>query len=275
MSRPRVAVIQFPGSNCEYETARAARLSGLEADVVRWNTGSSLCSGYDACILPGGFSFQDRIRAGAVAAKEPVMDAVSDMAGRGIPILGICNGAQILVESGLVPGWAAGRVEACLAANHVSGRSGYYTSWIFVRAGAGAERSPWLCRAAEQPIPLPVAHAEGRFVFSAGVSRESLDRGGNTGLVYCRPDGSEALGFPWNPNGASFDLAGVLNGAGNVLALMPHPERARMLWQVPPALAGEWGTRRRSMAADDTAGSPGPGAVFFDGLASALGRAGL
>lgn len=270
MSRARVAVIQFPGSNCEYETARAVARSGLEASIIRWNSGAGLSKGFEACVLPGGFSFQDRIRAGAVAAKEPVMEAVSEMADRGVPVLGICNGAQILVESGLVPGWVPGRVEACLAANHIPGRSGYLSSWIFVKADAPARRSPWLCRIPDGPFPLPIAHAEGRFVFPAGVSAGSLAESGNIGLTYCRSDGSAAGGVPWNPNGSSFDLAGILNSSGNVLAVMPHPERARMLWQVPPVLGGEWGEARRS-AGPGTIDAPGPGAAFFDSLAAALG----
>jgi len=269
MSLPRVAVIQFPGSNCEYETARAAELSGLSARVVRWNRAGGLAGECDACILPGGFSFQDRIRAGAVAAKEPVMDAVCEMAARGMPVLGICNGAQILVESGLVPGWSPGRIEASLAANHVPGRSGYLSSWIFVWSGPHATGSPWLCRAPQEPVPLPVAHAEGRFVLPAGTSLSDLEQRGGVGLVYCRPDGSGAGGFPWNPNGAGFDLAGVANPEGNVLAMMPHPERACMLWQVPANLPGPWGDRRRSRSME--AVSRGPGASIFDSLAAYLG----
>ncbi len=268
MSRPGVAVIQFPGSNCERETARALESAGLSATIIRWNEGARLISSCHACVLPGGFSFQDRIRAGAVAAKEPVMEAVAAMADSGRPVLGICNGAQILVESGLVPGWAPGSVEAALAANDIPGRSGYLSGWAFVRVAEGASRSPWLAEAPGGAIPLPFAHAEGRFEFAQGTSLDHLISRGTPGLLYCRRDGSPALGFPANPNGSSFSLAGILNPGGNVLAMMPHPERAAMLWQVPPALGGSWGGLRRASRRLDV---PGPGAALFLSLATFLG----
>lgn len=265
---PLVAVIQYPGSNCEYETAACVRASGLDCAIVRWNTPPVRLLAYDAFILPGGFSFQDRIRAGAIAAKEEITGAVCDAAADGKPVLGICNGAQILVESGLVPGWGDGAVEAALAANLIPGRSGYYSSWVFVTPGPGSGRSPWLA-GVQGPLPLPVAHAEGRFVLAWDVAQERLDSSGATGLVYCDPAGADAGLFPWNPNGSWRSLAGLLNPSGNVLAMMPHPERAFMLWQVPPALEGPWGEARRAGPPPD---ARGPGAALFCSLAAHLGR---
>jgi phosphoribosylformylglycinamidine synthase len=261
---PRVVVLQFPGSNCERETAAAARAAGMEAEVVRWNLPERL-EGADAVVLPGGFSFQDRVRAGAVAAKERIMEQVAGAVAGGTPVLGICNGAQILLESGLVPGWEAGRVEAALGANMVHGRSGYLSTWIHVRTlPETAGGCPWLCDLGGDPLPLPVAHAEGRFL----ISDDDRERAAACrGLVYCRPDGSEAAGFPHNPNGSVMDMAGMVGSGGAALAMMPHPERAAWMWQVPPAVAGAWGSRRRELSARELLAGSGPGMLFFTGLA--------
>lgn len=271
---PLVAVIQFPGSNCEYETARVVEGSGMACRIFRWNQIQPLRDATpDAFFLPGGFSFQDRVRAGAVAAKESLMDLVFEAASRGRPVLGICNGAQVLVESGLVPGWEPGRVEAALAANHVSGRSGYLSSWVFVRVRNGAGiGNPWLGELGGSPLPIPIAHAEGRFVFRP-------EDAGRTGpveaLAYCSHAGEESGAYPLNPNGSFHNLAAVMNPEGNVLAMMPHPERAFHLWQLPPWIPGEWGDRRSSAMSGGTLGTaPGPGYLFFRSLLAHFGGGG-
>ncbi len=264
-SVPLVAVIQFPGSNCEYETNRAIKNSEMESRIYRWNQWRELKdSQSDAYVLPGGFSFQDRVRAGAVAAKERIMDLVFSEAEDGKPVLGICNGAQILVESGMVPGWEKGRIESALAANHICGRSGYLSRWIFLRTTARAQQiCPWL--GINGIIPLPIAHAEGRFVFS----EENHGRAeSSAALKYCDEKGNESGDYPVNPNGSFLNLAGVMNDRGNVLAMMPHPERAFWLWQLPPSLPGEWGDRRtQSLRSGSYASSKGPGSLFFTSLA--------
>ncbi|MCK4235537.1 MAG: phosphoribosylformylglycinamidine synthase subunit PurQ, partial [Candidatus Krumholzibacteria bacterium] len=132
--KDKVAIIQFPGVNCEYETADAVRSVGLEAELFRWNEDPDLLDESAAVILPGGFSYQDRIRAGVVAAKDHIMDKVSELAAGGRPVLGICNGAQVLVESGLIPGLHWERVDLALAPNTMADREGYYCNWVHVRA---------------------------------------------------------------------------------------------------------------------------------------------
>ncbi|MCD4702378.1 MAG: phosphoribosylformylglycinamidine synthase I [Candidatus Aegiribacteria sp.] len=265
-SVPLVAVIQFPGSNCEYETSRAVQNSGMDSCIYRWNQWQELRDGRpDAYILPGGFSFQDRVRAGAVAAKEKIMDLVFSEAADGKPVLGICNGAQILVESGLVPGWERGRIESALAANHISGRSGYLSRWVFLHATTKAQRiCPWLGKTGNGIMPLPIAHAEGRFVFS----EENHYRASNSAaLKYCDEKGIESSDYPVNPNGSFLNLAGIMNDRGNVLAMMPHPERAFWMWQLPPFIPGEWGNRRnQSLHSDSFAATKGPGSFFFKSL---------
>lgn len=268
-TRHRIAVIRFPGMNCEEETRRAVIASGMDCDVFMWNGSRSALEEYDGYVLPGGFSYQDRVRAGAIAAKDRVVDCLFDAATAGKPIIGICNGAQVLLEAGLVPGIEAGRVEMGLARNIMPNRDGYYTNWTHLRvlndtsaatgaAGRGAV------------LPIPIAHAEGRFVSSADGLIDELFERDQIVLVYARPDGSQEDGFPANPNSSTRAIAGVTNPLGNVVAMMPHPERAARLFQVPERLAGPWGEWRRSARGARGPDESGPGAVVMDSLRAYL-----
>jgi phosphoribosylformylglycinamidine synthase I len=268
-ARHRIAVLRFPGMNCEEETRRAVVASGMDCDVFMWNGPRSVLEEYDGYVLPGGFSYQDRVRAGAIAAKDRVVECLFDSATAGKPIIGICNGAQILLEAGLVPGIEPGRVEMGLARNIMPNRDGYYTNWTHLRvlndtssATSAADRGTVL--------PVPVAHAEGRFVSSVdGLIDELFDRN-QVVLVYARADGSPEDGFPANPNSSTRSIAGVANPRGNVVAIMPHPERAARLFQVPERLAGPWGERRRSARGALGPEEAGPGAVVMDSLRAYL-----
>lgn len=271
---PSVAVLRFPGSNCERESLLAVERVGLSGRIVRWNEPPESLLRFDAYLLPGGFSYQDRIRAGAVAARLPLLEVVSRRAREGAPVFGICNGAQILVESGLVPsriapGSEAGAEDAvrlALAPNRIRGRDGYYTRWVFLAPGQAASRCLFT-RGLEEPIPMPMAHGEGRFITA---DRElGTNLAAEVALRYGAPNGGDATGFPWNPNGSLADAAGLIGGDGNVLALMPHPERAQWLAQVPERLPGAWGERRRRAGAEPDA--DGPGLILFRALARALG----
>jgi len=269
-----VAVVQFPGVNCEWETARALETVGLRATVKRWNVPAAEWDGFGAYVIPGGFSYQDRVRGGAIAAREPVMDVIAKAAANAVPVLGICNGAQVLVEAGLVPGRTQGRVELALAPNRMVNRSGYYTRWVFVEVGT----SPCVFTTGLQPgqlLPLPMAHAEGRFTTRDPEIRARVLEGTGVAFRYARPEGGAAESFPDNPNGALGAAAGITNEAGNVLALMPHPERGSWLWQVPPALRGPWGEERRAWASANTPTGDamfreGPGREIFRALARHL-----
>ena len=274
MSGARVAVVQFPGVNCEAETARALVRAGLEAELFRWTRAPRELAAFDAYVLPGGFSWQDRVRAGALAAKDPMLDELSARAADGAPVLGICNGAQVLVEAGLVPGNGDGvlpRVEVALARNRMPERTGYYTRWVWCRV----EDSPCVFTRGLEPgtlLPLPVAHGEGRFAAARKGRVEALAEAGQAPLRYSRHDGAMADAFPDNPNGSEAAVAALCNARGNVMALMPHPERAATLGQVARGIGGEWGERReRALAsADGSAFGDGPGMAFFRGLAKAL-----
>jgi phosphoribosylformylglycinamidine synthase len=290
--KPNVAVIQFPGVNCEYETVRACEAAGLGAQILRWNAPLDRLSSSAAIVLPGGFSYQDRIRAGVVAAKDRIVDAVVAAADRGVPVMGICNGAQILVEGGIVPGFQAGQIELALAPNKMPDRTGYFCTWVRVKKGpadcvftqfmnesvsdsppAGIKNHLSVMTEAldtdSLTVPVPVAHAEGRFITALAEVEEQLGRGTRIALYYAGPDGRTAEMFPDNPNGSMAAVAGVTNSGGNVLALMPHPERASWLHQVPRQAGGFWG-RRRALAGKEALFGPGPGRGFFISLRQAL-----
>jgi phosphoribosylformylglycinamidine synthase len=265
-----VGVIQFPGVNCEYETARALEAAGLDAEVIRWNDAGGRA--LDGIVLPGGWSYQDRVRGGAIAAREPVLDTVRELAAAGKPVLGICNGAQVLVEAGLVPGdGESAGPHLCLARNDRADRDGYYVNWVELVVGDAA------CAfthgvAPGTVIPMPVAHGEGRFATIDESVATALRDGTHVAFRY----GAGHDGIPGNPNGSIADVAGVAGGAaGNVLALMPHPERGAWLWQVPAGFPGEWGERRRTWRSGTEKGSDamraaGPGHVIFESMARYL-----
>ncbi|MCX7741036.1 MAG: phosphoribosylformylglycinamidine synthase subunit PurQ [Meiothermus sp.] len=206
----RVAVVQFPGSNCDQDALWALRLVGLRAELV-WHTEGSL-EGFQAAVLPGGFSYGDYLRAGALAKFSPVMQEVRRLALRGYPVLGICNGFQVLTEAGLLPG-------ALLANTNLH----FTCKEVYLRV----ERTdlPFTSAYAQgQVLRLPIAHAEGRY-YADEETLERLEQ--NRQVVFRYAPAPHAAGGPdHNPNGSLHDIAGIVNEGGNVLGMMPHPERA-------------------------------------------------
>ncbi|MCP4572316.1 MAG: phosphoribosylformylglycinamidine synthase subunit PurL [bacterium] len=256
-AQPRVAVVQLPGVNCEDESARLLNRYGAAAEIFRWTRPPEELEKFDGFLVPGGFSYQDRVRAGAVAAKDPLLRVLLEGAEAGKPLLGICNGCQVLVEAGLVPGFEPGRVEVALAGNRVPGRRGYHATWVGVEAHPQA-RTPFV-EGLTGVFPLPVAHAEGRFTHEDPAFFAQLAADGLVALRYA-PLGGRAAS---NPNGALLDTAGLTNRRGNVLAMMPHPERAAQLRHVPEDLPHPWGRSRRAAAGDfDLLEAAGPGAFL-------------
>ncbi len=271
----RAAVLQIPGVNCEYESVRALEAVGIEAAIVRFNEPSSVLSEFDAYLLPGGFAFQDRIRAGAVAAKLPAVERIAQESERGKIVLGICNGAQVLVETGIVPGIHPGRVEVALAPNRAPRRQGYLCRWIWMRGADGPGRAAFSSALPlAESAPLPIAHGEGRFITADPDVLRRIEAEGLGLFRYVSADGSPAGAYPDDPNGAMLQIAGLTNRAGNVLALMPHPERAAQLKHVPLEWPGAWGDRRRAAVGNwDALEGPGPGRFLFESLARRLGVA--
>ncbi|MCD6362090.1 MAG: phosphoribosylformylglycinamidine synthase I [Armatimonadetes bacterium] len=272
----RVALIQFPGSNCEWETKAAAEAAGISCDVFRWNRDPELLAEYDGYIIGGGFSYQDRVRSGAIACKEPIVARVmEEVTERGKPVVGICNGAQVLVEAGLIPGIRPGDVEMALAPNRVDPEhriAGFCCRWVFVKLACAPERCVFTSEMeAGEIMPIPIAHGEGRFTSMDADLVEQLKANDQIVFQYCDADGVVEDRLDINPNGAVENIAGLCNPQGNVMAMMPHPERASFLRQVPTDLGDVWSQRRRAAYGDARAmEGPGPGRVVFASMRNAL-----
>lgn len=266
----KVLIIQFPGVNCEYESLRVIESVGLRGEIRRWNDASAAVKTAPAIILPGGWSYQDRIRAGVVAAKEAVLDDVIAAADRGVPVIGICNGAQVLVETGIVPGFEQGRIDVALAPNRMTGRVGYYCNWVYVKKGkAACVFTEFMNELPEGPLPIPLAHGEGRFITANASVLAHFEKGDGVALTYCTARGEPARAFPENPNGAQLAIAALTNPKGNVLAIMPHPERGSWAHQVPRRVGGTWGRSRDGVGSKDLYAA-GPGRGFFESLRRAI-----
>lgn len=227
----RVAIIQFPGTNCEYETLRAISSCGIMAEIFRWNRDIEELEEFDGFVLPGGFSYEDRVRAGAIASKKPIIKAIIKKAENGAPVLGICNGAQILIESGICPSIKKGSIEMALSFNP----RGYLCDWIYVKVCS--KKSPFLSLFNLFDVfPIPIAHGEGRFTTKDRDLLDILINNKQIALRYCNLNGEIKDEFPINPNGSMDNIAGLTNREGNVLCLMPHPERVSFVYQIPSHL---------------------------------------
>jgi phosphoribosylformylglycinamidine synthase len=231
---PRFGVVVFPGSNCEQDVMHALRFLGYDASYV-WHQDTDL-GPFDAVVLPGGFSYGDYLRCGAVARFSPVMESVIAYANAGGPVIGICNGFQILTEARLLPG--------ALLRN-----SGLKFICENVPLRVEPNVCAWLDLAPGTVVNIPINHNEGNYVCDEA-TRAQLEENGQIVLRYCAADGSRAQGGS-APNGSFDDIAGICNERGNVFGLMPHPER------VVDGLSGAHAT---------------DGAAFFSAIASYVKR---
>lgn len=206
----KFAVLRFPGSNCDQDCVYALNaMEGASADYV-WHKDTSL-AGFDAVVIPGGFSYGDYLRCGAIARFSPVMKSVKEFAASGAPVIGICNGFQILCESGLLPGALVRNRGLHFVCKHVSLRVENNGSRFTNAASSG------------QILNIPIAHGEGCY-FADDETLLSLQANGQVLLRYCDAQGRATDDA--NPNGSRENIAGIRNEAGNVFGLMPHPERA-------------------------------------------------
>ncbi|HUK96921.1 MAG TPA: phosphoribosylformylglycinamidine synthase subunit PurQ [Gaiellaceae bacterium] len=213
--RPLIAVVVFPGSNDDRDAQLALDRLGADARRV-WHSDSALPPGTSAVVLPGGFSYGDYLRCGAIARFSPILGAVGAFAAEGGPVLGICNGFQILTEAGLLPGVLRPNASLAFVCRDVPLRVEQTDTPLLARCRPGQE------------LVIPVKHGEGCW-FADDELLAELEAAGQIALRY-------AAGS--NPNGSVADVAGVTNGAGNVLGLMPHPEHAvdRLLGSADGAL---------------------------------------
>ena len=212
----RIAITVFPGSNCEQDVKYALELLGAQAEYV-WHLDTDL-AGFDGVVVPGGFAYGDYLRTGAIAAFSPVLDSVRQFAREGGPVLGICNGFQVLCEAGLLPG--------VLRRNR---GLKFRCTPVYLRTETGD--SPFTRTLAQGSIlEIPINHFEGNYYCTAQTLKD-LEEGGRIAFRYC--DAAGEVTAESNPNGALGNIAGVLSEGRNVLGMMPHPERA-----VDPELGG-------------------------------------
>ena len=208
------AVVVFPGSNCDRDLVVALEQVSGTRPIMVWHRETELPDGIDLIGVPGGFSYGDYLRSGAMAAQSPVMRAVKDAAGRGVPVLGICNGFQILTEAGLLPGALMRNSTISFVCRDVA-LTVENSETAFTRGYEPGER-----------IVIPVAHHDGNYT----ADPETLDR--------LEGEGRVAFRYSGEVNGSARDIAGIVNERGNVLGMMPHPER-----MVEPAHGGTDGRR--------------------------------
>ncbi len=213
-------VIVFPGSNCDRDVAVALEMSSGRAPQMVWH-GETAVPECDLIVLPGGFSHGDYLRSGAMAARAPVMRAVIAAAGRGTPVLGLCNGFQIMTEAGMLPG----------ALMRNAGLK-FICRDVFLKV----ERSDTLFTggySAGQVVRIPISHHDGNY-FADSETLNMLETSGRVAFRYCASSGE--VNAAANPNGSLNNIAGIFNAAGNVLGMMPHPERL-----ISPELGGSDG----------------------------------
>ncbi|MCX6980484.1 MAG: phosphoribosylformylglycinamidine synthase subunit PurQ [Verrucomicrobia bacterium] len=205
----RAAVIRFPGSNCDQDCHHVLREIGFDTDFV-WHKEAS-AAGYDLIVLPGGFSYGDYLRCGAIARFSPVMKSIIEQAAKGVLVLGICNGFQILCESGLLPGALIRNRDMHFICEHVNLRVENTANPFLSASIVGAV------------LRVPIAHGEGNYTADAETLR-TLNAEGRVLARYC--DAQGRVTPEANPNGAAESIAGICNARRNVFGLMPHPERA-------------------------------------------------
>ncbi|MFB6171576.1 MAG: phosphoribosylformylglycinamidine synthase I [Haloarculaceae archaeon] len=206
-----VAVVRFGGSNCDRDSVRALDHLDIDAELVWYEDG--LPADVSGVMLPGGFSYGDYLRAGAMAARDPIMDEIRERADAGVPVLGVCNGAQIGSEAGLVPGAFTVNASARFQCEHVHVRVENATT-------------PWTAHYEEgEVVELPIAHGEGRFEIDDD-ELDALEADDRVLFRYCDADGTVTEAA--NPNGSKHAIAGVLGPRETVAVLMPHPERATL-----------------------------------------------
>ena len=225
--KPKTLILRTAGTNCDGETAYAFELAGAEVERVHINKlieHPALLRQYQLLAFPGGFSYGDDIAAGRILANQiahHLHDELHGFVDAGKPVIGICNGFQVLVKTDLLPGPMAGRTgQTATLSNNDCGR--FTDRWVHL--SARSQKCIWT--AGLDQLDLPIAHGEGKFIPATDSVRRALWEEDRVALVYVKPDGSSAAGsFPDNPNGSIDDIAGVCDASGVVFGLMPHPER--------------------------------------------------
>lgn len=237
MAKPKVLVLRTAGTNCDRETVFAFESTGAQADLVHVNQlirKDKSLDEYQIMAIPGGFTYGDDIAAGKVLANELKYKLIEDIKRfirEGKLIIGICNGFQILVKSGLLPGNAALTQEVSLVVND---SNKFEDRWVYLRtqgSGLRTQKCVWT-KGLPEMIYLPVAHGEGKFIVREKSVLGGLKKNSQVVFQYCDETGLPS-GYPHNPNGSEENIAGICDESGRILGLMPHPERHILSWQHP------------------------------------------
>jgi phosphoribosylformylglycinamidine synthase I len=264
----KVCVIRVGGTNCDVETQRAFQELGVKAEVLHVNKLAKQRNllDYNVLVFPGGFSFGDYVRSGVIFARSlnvKLGKEIETFIEQDRPILGICNGFQILVEYGLLPGFkgVSAYPEATLTTNVPQG---FKCQWIHLKHENKGKCAFTNKIPTGKVLRMPIAHGEGRFLFPVEKEMQMLQKLVDNDMMvfrYCDENGNLADGkFPTNPNGSFYDIAGICNRDGTIFGLMPHPERAMYWWQFP-----DW-TREKQM------GQYGDGKLVFESLIDHLAK---
>lgn len=240
MKKVKTCVLRVGGTNCDWETKVAFEEAGAEAEVLHMKKILEKgINSYHILVIPGGFSYGDYVRAGAIWAKKlasKLGDRLTKFVEEGRLVLGICNGFQVLVESGFLPGFE-GTSEVPQASLTVNASAKFECRWVHLKYVNNGRCVFTKLIPKEAVLRMPVAHAEGRFILAKDKEEEYLAKlygGDQVVFRYCDENGKPAEGrYPYNPNGSLHDIAGICNPQGNVFGLMPHPERAYFGWQLP------------------------------------------
>ena len=227
MPKPLIAVPSFPGSNGEVDNIRVLKRCGFECFIFRWNDSLEKLKDVDGYFFGAGFSYEDRGRSGMVAARDPLFRFMAEEAAKGKVIVGNCNGAQVLIESGLIP--LGDGLRMCLARNAIRGGDGswhapgFLNEWVWITPVCKPDRcatSNW-----SGAIHIPIAHGEGRFITRDPDFIAELKKDDQIAFAYCDQSGNISADPPITPNGSTMGIAGICNKEGNVVGMMPHPER--------------------------------------------------
>lgn len=249
MKKPSVCVLRTAGTNCDNETAFAFSQAGASTEILHINsfiTKEKSLNDYHILAIPGGFSYGDDIGAGKILANElkyKLIDEVRKFIRNGKLIIGICNGFQVLVKSGLLPGNGDLKQEASLIIND---SAKFEDRWVYLKIQNTKSKNKncvWI-KDLPEVINLPVAHGEGKFITDSNAGLEGLRHNGQIVFQYSDEKGALA-GYPYNPNGSQDNIAGICDETGRILGLMPHPERHIEFWQHP-----RWTAQKTKPAGD-------------------------